>query len=87
MYKKLGMVCLILMISLMGSMACVNNEPEEKKGTERVKVCELFPSVLHAPQYIAMNQGMFAKEGLEVELIRVDSKEEFMRLLQQGKPI
>jgi NitT/TauT family transport system substrate-binding protein len=84
-YKKLGMVCLILMISLMGSMACVNNEPEEKKGTERVKVCELFPSVLHAPQYIAMNQGMFAKEGLEVELIRVDSKEEFMRLLQQGE--
>jgi NitT/TauT family transport system substrate-binding protein len=84
-YKKLGMVFLILMISLMGSMACVNNEPEEKKGTEWVKVCELFPSVLHAPQYIAMNQGMFAKEGLEVELIRVDSQEEFMRLLQQGQ--
>ena len=31
-YKKLGLVCLILMISLMGSMACVNNEPEEKRG-------------------------------------------------------
>ena len=40
---------------------------------------------MHAPQHIAMNQGMFAKEGLEVELIRVDSKEEFMRLLQQGE--
>ncbi|NLO21792.1 MAG: ABC transporter substrate-binding protein [Syntrophomonadaceae bacterium] len=82
-FKKLGIILVIIMISLAVPVACVDNEPDRPKRAEQVKVCELFPSVLHAPQYLAMNQGLFAEEGLEVEIITVDSKEELMLALQE----
>lgn len=83
--KKLRIILAIIMIILMGQVACVDNNPDKLKTAEQVKVCELLPSVLHAPQYVAMSQGLFAEEGLEVQLITVDSKEKLILALQEGQ--
>lgn len=38
------------------------------KQLTRVRLSEVTHSVFYAPQYVAMSQGFFRQEGLEVEL-------------------
>ncbi|MFS1512802.1 ABC transporter substrate-binding protein [Chengkuizengella sp. SCS-71B] len=45
--------------------ACGNNEDDPTK----LRVGEVTRSIFYAPQYVALSQGFFEDEGLEVELI------------------
>lgn len=47
-----------------GLLGCSKDE----KGLERVKVSEVTRSVFYAPSYVAMSQGFFEEEGLDIEL-------------------
>lgn len=86
-YKKLGIILAIMVVGLAAPIACMDKERDSPKGTEhqQVRVCELFPAILHAPQYVAMNNSLFAEEGLAVEVIRVDNKEDLILALQEGQ--
>lgn len=39
-----------------------------KKATDKVRLCEVTHSIFYAPQYVAIAQGFFADEGIEIEL-------------------
>lgn len=39
-----------------------------KPETVKLKVCEVTHSIFYAPQYVALEKGFFADEGLEIEL-------------------
>ncbi len=47
-----------------GLTACQN----PNKSPEKIRLCEVTHSIFYAPQYVALEQGFFADEGLEVEL-------------------
>ncbi len=39
-----------------------------KQQTQKVRLAEVTHSIFYAPQYVAMSEGFFAEEGLEIEL-------------------
>ena len=41
---------------------------QAKQDTVKLTLCEVTHSIFYAPQYVALAQGFFAEEGLEVEL-------------------
>lgn len=49
---------------------CSNEAAPEKEAKElkKITVAEVTHSVFYAPQYVAMSQGFFEEEGLEIDL-------------------
>ncbi|EGL82427.1 ABC transporter substrate-binding protein [Caldalkalibacillus thermarum TA2.A1] len=62
--KKLS-ICFLLLISLSVILSGCFAAQEELK---TVRVAEVTRSIFYAPQYVALSQGFFEKEGLKVEL-------------------
>lgn len=58
-------VVLILITSLLGG--CGSNQTTQEELT-KVRLCEVVHSIFYAPQYVAINEGIFADEGLDIEL-------------------
>ena len=56
---------LAALMTLGALTGCAGEQAEE---LTRVRVCEVTHSIFYAPQYVALEQGFFADEGLEVEL-------------------
>lgn len=56
------------------------------KAKEKTKltVSEVTHSVFYAPQYVAINQGFFAEEGLELELINGQGADKVMTAVLSG---
>jgi NitT/TauT family transport system substrate-binding protein len=50
-----------------GSILIFNNN--EKTKLAKIKLAEVTHSVFYAPQYVALNEGFFEDEGLDIELI------------------
>ena len=63
--KKLLATLGAALFALLPLSACGGNEQE---GVTTLKINEVTHSVFYAAQYIAMEKGYFADEGLEVEL-------------------
>lgn len=57
-----ALVCLIGM-SLFGC-----NKKEKADTTTKVRLNEVVRSVFYAPMYVAINEGFFEDEGLEIDL-------------------
>ncbi|MFZ5969015.1 MAG: ABC transporter substrate-binding protein [Bacillota bacterium] len=52
-----------------------------EKALTKVKVAEVTHSVFYAPQYVAITEGFFAEEGLEIELINGQGADKTMTAL------
>ncbi len=61
MKKKLFTVLLTVLCFCMPAVAC-------KKNDNKIRLCEVTHSIFYAPLYVAMTNGYFADEGLEIEL-------------------
>ena len=68
----------ILLFLLVG---CTNKKDEIVK----VKVAEVTHSVFYAPQYVAISQGFFEEEGLDVELMAAQGADKTMAALISGE--
>ena len=60
-----------------------NNKPENKDLT-KVRVAEVTHSVFYAPQYVAIENGYFEEEGLDVELILTPGADNVMAAVLSG---
>lgn len=56
----LVLICLLFMLDL--------NKGNNKKNLEKIRVAEVAHTVFYAPQYVAINQGFFEEEGLNIDL-------------------
>ena len=56
-----------------------------QKNTSVVRLNEVTHSVFYAPQYVAMSQGFFAEEGLEVELTNGGGADKVMTAVVSGQ--
>lgn len=51
----------------------------------KVKLAEVTHSVFYAPQYVAMSQGFFKEEGLDIELMAAQGADKTMAALVSGE--
>ncbi|WP_153465237.1 ABC transporter substrate-binding protein [Sediminibacillus terrae] len=61
--KRKQLFGLFILVCALALTACSSNG-----GKTSVKIAEVTRSIFYAPQYVALEQGYFADEGLEVEL-------------------
>ena len=79
--KKLFAILLVLTLAAGLLTGCA----EEKEGLTKIKISEVAHSVFYAPQYVAMSQGFFEEEGLEVELLNGGGADKVMTSVLTGE--
>ncbi|KAB3529878.1 ABC transporter substrate-binding protein [Alkaliphilus serpentinus] len=63
--KLLSSLAIIIIISLVAFMGCQQKE----EGLTKIRLMEVTHSVFYAPQYVAISEGFFKEEGIDIELI------------------
>ena len=85
--KKYLIIILIILVVAVGITAFVllhknNNDTKELK---TIKVNEVTRSVFYAPQYVAIKNGYFAEEGLDIELTTGQGADKVMTAVLAGQ--
>lgn len=83
MSKKNKFITLLLITVVILSMittACTN-----KSTNQKVRLMEVTHSLFYTPQYVALNQGFFEEEGLDVELITGGGADKVMTAMLSGE--
>ena len=62
----IGIACFILIILMFFAFKVRNNTDEE---LEKVRLAEVTHSIFYAPLYVAIENGYFEDEGIDIELI------------------
>lgn len=68
-YRKMGAVLLSLMLTVSGLAGCGTGEKTAGQGKTEVVLNEVAHSIFYAPMYVAIEEGYFAEEGIELTLI------------------
>lgn len=67
--KKITIISLItVLIFSLGLLAGCNNKKEETEKLTKVRLNEVVRSVFYTPMYVAINEGIFKEEGIEIDL-------------------
>lgn len=88
---KRMMAIMLVLVLVFGCAACGNKEapvPEAnnmKLETVKLTLSEVTHSVFYAPQYVALEKGFFAEEGLEIELINGGGADKVMTSVLTGE--
>ena len=78
--KRIFALVLVSVFALLLLTGCRQDD-----GLPRVTVNEVTHSVFYAPQYVAMSQGFFEEEGLEVELLNGGGADKVMTSVLTGE--
>ena len=89
MKKQLICICMAALLSLSLLTGCgAGTDTGDTAGTETknvtVRLSEVTHSVFYAPQYVAMSQGFFADEGLDIELSNGGGADKVMTAVVSG---
>ena len=88
---KRMMAIMLVLVLVFCCAACGNKEapvPEAnnmKLETVKLTLSEVTHSVFYAPQYVALEKGFFAEEGLEIELINGGGADKVMTSVLTGE--
>lgn len=75
-FKRLALVFSILLLITFTLTACKSN-----KKLQKIRLVEVTHSLFYTPQYVAIEKGFFADEGLEIELINGKGADKVMAAL------
>lgn len=78
-FKRLSLPFLLILV--LGSVLAGCGS---KSGDVKVKIGEVTRSVFYAPEYVALSQGFFKNEGLDVELQTIPGGDKTMTALLSG---
>lgn len=67
--KKAGAVCLAAMTVVLSMTGCGAKDAVSGSGKTKVVLNEVAHSIFYAPMYVAIEEGYFAEEGIELELV------------------
>lgn len=65
---KLVILVIIVLLVIIGGIVLNRRKSYQLEETKLIKVNEVTRSVFYAPQYVAINNGYFKENGLDIEL-------------------
>ena len=70
---------------LLGLSLLLSGCTQEAEGLKKVKVSEVTRSVFYAPSYVALSEGFFEEEGLDIELTTGQGADKVMTSVLSGE--
>lgn len=67
--KKRGFSILLVLTLLLSALAGCGKGSEKADALTKVTLNEVAHSIFYAPMYVAIEQGYFAEEGIELTLV------------------
>ena len=81
-YPMKKVAALVLALGMLAALCACGGESDKKT---ILRLNEVTHSVFYAPQYVAMSQGFFADEGLEIELTNGGGADKVMSAVISGQ--
>lgn len=78
-------VCIVIIAAIVITVILVNNKPEEQAELTTIQLNEVTRSVFYAPQYVAIVNGFFEEEGLEIEMTTGQGADKVMTAILAGQ--
>ena len=66
--KKIIIICLCIFVLILGSILFFNKKDSDKK-LQKIVVSEVTHSAFYAPWYVAIEEGYFEDEGLDIDVV------------------
>lgn len=83
-WLKLGFILLLITFLIIPIIACSNSQRNADQNLLKVRVAEVTRSLFYAPQYVAITEGFFKDEGLDIELTTTFGGDKTMTALLSG---
>ncbi|EDS76668.1 ABC transporter substrate-binding protein [Clostridium botulinum C str. Eklund] len=83
MKKKILSTCLAVMF-LLTSVLCTSCGKKKNTQLQKIKLNEVVRSVFYAPMYVAINQGFFKEQGLDIDLSTGQGADKTMQQVLSG---
>lgn len=80
-FKRITLVLVFILVLGATLVGCT----QEKSELTKIRLIEVTHSLFYTPQYVAMTQGFFEEEGLEIELINGKGADKVMAALISGE--
>ena len=74
----------VLLISLVMAISLFGCESREKGSLKKVRLTEVTRSVFYAPMYVAINEGYFEEEGIELDISTGQGADKTMQQVLSG---
>lgn len=84
MKKRILALVLITVLSITSLLACSKDETQEP-GMTKVVLSEVAHSIFYAPMYVAIEEGYFAEEGIDLELVTAFGADKVMTAVLSGE--
>ena len=81
-YISLFIIMTIILVTTFPMTAC--NKEKTDNSVKKITLCEVTHSIFYAPQYVAIENGYFADEGLELTITNVFGADKVMTALISG---
>ena len=66
--KKI-LISIVTLLILLGFILFIFKDDNNNSNLTKIKVAEVAHSIFYAPQYVAIEQGFFEEEGIDIELL------------------
>ena len=83
MKKRIFILCLCLLLAVGCLSAC--NTDSTNGNLTKVTLNEVAHSIFYAPQYVAIEEGYFAEEGIDLELVTGFGADKVMTAVLSGE--
>lgn len=84
MKKRIIALVLTTVLTVTSLLACSKDEPKEPEMT-KVVLSEVAHSIFYAPMYVAIEEGYFAEEGIDLELVTAFGADKVMTAVLSGE--
>ena len=84
MKRKLFTLLVIVIVIGLSIFAIRAIKKEEKSNLKKITVAEVAHSVFYAPQYLAIHEGYFEEEGLDIDLVLTSGADNVMAAVLSG---
>ncbi len=72
-------LCFVIALCSFSLIGCGKDD-----GKTKIRLCEVAHSIFYAPMYVAINEGFFSDEGIEIELTNGGGADKVMTALTSG---